>query len=152
MHTCARTPEEIPLCGSVHRRLLFFKTSGVGAGAGSSIFGFLTHSTRPEERAAIFAAIMACRQVGLVVGQFRRRAAVGRMRLLFESSLSVSTGPAFNLFLRLCDFKLGPFVVNKYTSPGVTVCRRSSDAVSERLAAIWLCSHFPCSDNNSEFE
>uniref|UniRef100_A0A671UQ54 Major facilitator superfamily domain containing 8-like 2 n=1 Tax=Sparus aurata TaxID=8175 RepID=A0A671UQ54_SPAAU len=72
--------------------------AGVGAGAGSSIFGFLTRSTRPEERAGIFAAIMAGRQAGLLVG------------------------PAFNLFLRLCDFKLGPFVVNKYTSPGIFMC------------------------------
>ncbi|XP_030016771.1 major facilitator superfamily domain-containing protein 8 [Sphaeramia orbicularis] len=72
--------------------------AGIGAGAGSSIFGFLTRSTRPDERAGIFAAIMACRQVGLLVG------------------------PAFNLFLRLCDFRLGPFVVNKYTSPGIFMC------------------------------
>uniref|UniRef100_UPI003AAE8517 major facilitator superfamily domain-containing protein 8 n=1 Tax=Centroberyx gerrardi TaxID=166262 RepID=UPI003AAE8517 len=72
--------------------------AGVGAGAGSSIFGFLTRSTRPDERAGVFAAIMACRQAGLLVG------------------------PAFNLFLRLCDFKLGPFVVNKYTSPGIFMC------------------------------
>ncbi|XP_060899654.1 major facilitator superfamily domain-containing protein 8 [Labrus mixtus] len=72
--------------------------AGIGAGAGSSIFGFLTRSTRPEERAGIFAAIMACRQAGLLVG------------------------PAFNLFLRLCDFELGPFVVNKYTSPGIFMC------------------------------
>ncbi|XP_037132592.1 major facilitator superfamily domain-containing protein 8-like isoform X2 [Syngnathus acus] len=72
--------------------------TGVGAGAGSSIFGFLTQCTRPEERAGIFAAIMACRQAGLLVG------------------------PAFNLFLRLCNFKLGPFVVNKFTSPGIFMC------------------------------
>ncbi|XP_056149717.1 major facilitator superfamily domain-containing protein 8 [Lampris incognitus] len=72
--------------------------AGIGAGAGSSIFGFLTRSTRPEERAGVFAAIMACRQVGLLIG------------------------PAFNLFLRLCDFKVGPFVVNKYTSPGIFMC------------------------------
>ncbi|CAG5896986.1 unnamed protein product [Menidia menidia] len=72
--------------------------AGIGAGAGSSIFGFLTRSTLPEERAGIFAAVMACRQAGLLVG------------------------PAFNLFLRLCDFKLGPFVVNKYTSPGIFMC------------------------------
>uniref|UniRef100_A0A8C5ETT8 Uncharacterized LOC114479419 n=1 Tax=Gouania willdenowi TaxID=441366 RepID=A0A8C5ETT8_GOUWI len=72
--------------------------AGVGAGAGSSIFGFLTRSTRPDERAGIFAAIMACRQVGLLIG------------------------PASNLFLRLCDFRLGPFVVNKYTSPGIFMC------------------------------
>ncbi|XP_028987495.1 major facilitator superfamily domain-containing protein 8 [Betta splendens] len=72
--------------------------AGVGAGAGSSIFGFLTRSTRPEERSGIFAAIMACRQAGLLLG------------------------PALNLFLRLCDFKLGPFAVNKYTSPGIFMC------------------------------
>uniref|UniRef100_A0A3B3BJG2 Major facilitator superfamily domain containing 8-like 2 n=1 Tax=Oryzias melastigma TaxID=30732 RepID=A0A3B3BJG2_ORYME len=72
--------------------------AGIGAGAGSSIFGFLTRSTLPEERAGIFAAVMACRQAGLLIG------------------------PAFNLFLRLCDFKLGPFVVNKYTSPGIFMC------------------------------
>ncbi|KAK9538931.1 hypothetical protein VZT92_004071 [Zoarces viviparus] len=72
--------------------------TGVGAGAGSSIFGFLTRSTKAEERAGVFAAVMACRQAGLLVG------------------------PAFNLFLRLCDFKLGPFVVNKYTSPGIFMC------------------------------
>lgn len=57
----------------------FFPTSGVGAGAGSSIFGFLTRSTRPDERAAIFAAVMACRQVGLVVGQFHGRARLSRV-------------------------------------------------------------------------
>ncbi|KAM9789566.1 major facilitator superfamily domain-containing protein 8 [Neosynchiropus ocellatus] len=72
--------------------------AGIGAGAGSSIFGFLTRSTRPQERASIFAAIMAGRQVGLLIG------------------------PAFNLFLRLYDFKVGPFVVNKYTSPGLFMC------------------------------
>lgn len=45
--------------------------------------------------------------------------------LTFKVLLPVSPGPAFNLFLRLCDFKLGPFVVNKYTSPGVTASRQS---------------------------
>uniref|UniRef100_A0A8C1KVM9 Si:ch211-38m6.6 n=1 Tax=Cyprinus carpio TaxID=7962 RepID=A0A8C1KVM9_CYPCA len=58
--------------------------AGIGAGAGSSIFGFLTRTTLPDERARVFAAVMAC-------------------------------SPAFNIFLRLCDFKLGAFVVNKYT-------------------------------------
>lgn len=45
--------------------------------------------------------------------------------LIFKASPPVSPGPAFNLFLRLCDFKLGPFVVNKYTSPGVTTSTQS---------------------------
>ncbi|XP_034564914.1 uncharacterized protein mfsd8l1 [Notolabrus celidotus] len=72
--------------------------AGIGAGAGSSIFGFLTRSTSPEDRATVFAAVMACRQAGLLIG------------------------PAFNIFLRLCDFQLGPFVVNKFTSPGLFMC------------------------------
>ncbi|XP_076133820.1 major facilitator superfamily domain-containing protein 8-like [Alosa pseudoharengus] len=73
-------------------------TAGIGTGAGSSIFGFLTRSTAPEDRSTVFAAVMACRQAGLLIG------------------------PAFNLFLRLFDFQLGPFVVNKYTSPGLFMC------------------------------
>ncbi|KAK5907162.1 hypothetical protein CesoFtcFv8_005041 [Champsocephalus esox] len=72
--------------------------AGIGTGAGSAIFGLLTRSTAPEDRATAFAAVMACRQAGLLIG------------------------PAFNIFLRLCDFKLGPFVVNKYTAPGLFMC------------------------------
>lgn len=72
--------------------------AGLGTGAGSSIFGFLTRSTAPEDRATVFAAVMACRQAGLLIG------------------------PGFNIFLRLCDFHLGPFVVNKYTAPGLFMC------------------------------
>ncbi|XP_053360245.1 major facilitator superfamily domain-containing protein 8 [Clarias gariepinus] len=72
--------------------------AGVGAGAGSSLFGFLTRTTIPEERAGVFAAVMASRQAGLLIG------------------------PAFNIFLRLCDFHLGPFIVNKYTAPGLFMC------------------------------
>lgn len=72
--------------------------AGIGTGAGSSIFGFLTRSTLPEDRATVFAAVMACRQAGLLIG------------------------PAFNIFLRLCDFRIGPFEVNKYTAPGLFMC------------------------------
>ncbi|XP_054459175.1 major facilitator superfamily domain-containing protein 8 [Anoplopoma fimbria] len=72
--------------------------AGIGTGAGSSIFGFLTRSTSPEDRATAFAAVMACRQAGLLIG------------------------PAFNIFLRLCDFHLGSFVINKYTAPGLFMC------------------------------
>lgn len=72
--------------------------AGIGTGAGSSIFGFLTRSTLPEDRATVFAAVMACRQAGLLIG------------------------PAFNIFLRLCDFQIGPFVVNKFTAPGLFMC------------------------------
>lgn len=69
--------------------------AGIGTGAGSSIFGFLTRNTAPEDRSTVFAVVMACRQAGLLIG------------------------PAFNIFLRLCDFQVGPFTVNKYTSPGL---------------------------------
>ncbi|XP_077204367.1 major facilitator superfamily domain-containing protein 8-like isoform X2 [Paroedura picta] len=71
--------------------------AGVGTGAGASIFGYLTRSTTSQERATVFAAVMACRQVGLIIG------------------------PACNLFLCLFDFRLGPFMINKYTSPGFLV-------------------------------
>ncbi|KAF1385590.1 hypothetical protein PFLUV_G00109350 [Perca fluviatilis] len=72
--------------------------AGIGTGAGSSIFGVLTRSTAPKDRATVFASVMACRQAGLLIG------------------------PACNVFLRLCDFHLGPFVVNKYTAPGLFMC------------------------------
>ncbi|XP_034003770.1 uncharacterized protein mfsd8l1 [Trematomus bernacchii] len=72
--------------------------AGIGTGSGSSIFGLLTRITAPEDRATAFAAVMACRQAGLLIG------------------------PAFNIFLRLCDFQLGPFSVNKYTAPGLFMC------------------------------
>ncbi|XP_018612586.2 major facilitator superfamily domain-containing protein 8-like [Scleropages formosus] len=72
--------------------------AGIGTGAGSSIFGYLTRSTALEDRAIVFAAVMASRQAGLLIG------------------------PGLNIFLRLCDFQLGPFVVNKYTAPGLFMC------------------------------
>ncbi|XP_074860053.1 major facilitator superfamily domain-containing protein 8-like isoform X2 [Carettochelys insculpta] len=72
--------------------------AGVGTGVGASIFGYLTRTTTSQERATVFAAVMACRQVGLLIG------------------------PACNLFLRLCNFRLGPFEVNKFTSPGLFMC------------------------------
>uniref|UniRef100_A0A3B3CNZ3 Major facilitator superfamily (MFS) profile domain-containing protein n=1 Tax=Oryzias melastigma TaxID=30732 RepID=A0A3B3CNZ3_ORYME len=50
------------------------------------------------DRATVFAAVMACRQAGLLIG------------------------PAFNIFLRLCNFHLGSFAVNKYTAPGLFMC------------------------------
>lgn len=48
---------------------LFVLSAGIGTGAGSSIFGFLTRSTAPKDRATVFAAVMACRQAGLLIGQ-----------------------------------------------------------------------------------
>ncbi|CAN9500971.1 unnamed protein product [Ophioblennius macclurei] len=77
--------------------------SGIGAGVGSSIFGFLTRVTSSADRASVFAGVMACRQAGLLIG------------------------PGFNFFLRLCDFHLSSFVVNKYNAPGIFMC------------LVWMC-------------
>ncbi len=103
---------------------------GIGAGAGSSIFGFLTRTTLPDERARVFAAVMACRQAGLLIGELVLCIISAKstfFHLIFKQCAFLLPGPAFNIFLRLCDFKLGPFVVNKYTSPGVSL--------------LWLISH-----------
>lgn len=48
----------------------FVLVLGIGTGAGSSIFGFLTRSTAPEDRSTVFAAVMACRQAGLLIGGY----------------------------------------------------------------------------------
>ncbi|MEE6524986.1 hypothetical protein FKM82_024743, partial [Ascaphus truei] len=72
--------------------------SGVGSGAGASIFAYLTRCFSSKERVTVFAVVMACRQAGLLIG------------------------PACNLFLRYCNFRLGPFHVNKLTAPGIFMC------------------------------
>lgn len=48
---------------------LHISVVGVGTGAGASIFGYLTRSTTSQERATVFAVVMACRQVGLLIGK-----------------------------------------------------------------------------------
>ncbi|KAM4694787.1 major facilitator superfamily domain-containing protein 8-like [Discoglossus pictus] len=72
--------------------------AGVGAGAGASIFGYLTRLSSTEERVPVFAMAMACRQAGLLIG------------------------PAFNIFLRYSNFQLGPFHVDKFSAPGIFMC------------------------------
>ncbi|XP_075718030.1 major facilitator superfamily domain-containing protein 8-like isoform X2 [Rhinoderma darwinii] len=72
--------------------------AGVGAGAGASIFGYLTRCSSAKERVPVFAMAMACRQAGLLIG------------------------PAFNIFLRYCTFQIGPFHVDKFSAPGIFMC------------------------------
>uniref|UniRef100_A0A8C5N3M3 Major facilitator superfamily (MFS) profile domain-containing protein n=1 Tax=Leptobrachium leishanense TaxID=445787 RepID=A0A8C5N3M3_9ANUR len=72
--------------------------AGIGAGAGASIFGYLTHTSSSQDRVPVFAMAMACRQAGLLIG------------------------PAFNVFLRYCNFNLGPFHVDKFSAPGIFMC------------------------------
>ncbi|CAH2248490.1 major facilitator superfamily domain-containing 8-like [Pelobates cultripes] len=72
--------------------------AGIGAGAGASIFGYLTRTSSSQDRVTVFAMAMSCRQVGLLIG------------------------PAFNVFLRYCNFNIGPFHVNKFSAPGIFMC------------------------------
>ncbi|XP_018432027.1 PREDICTED: major facilitator superfamily domain-containing protein 8-like [Nanorana parkeri] len=72
--------------------------AGIGAGAGASIFGYLTQHSSSKDRIPVFAMAMACRQAGLLIG------------------------PAFNIFLRYCTFPLGPFHVDKFSAPGIFMC------------------------------
>ncbi|XP_044148229.1 major facilitator superfamily domain-containing protein 8-like isoform X2 [Bufo gargarizans] len=72
--------------------------AGVGAGAGASIFGYLTRCSSSRDRIPVFAMAMACRQAGLLIG------------------------PAFNVFLRYCTFQIGPFHVDKFSAPGIFMC------------------------------
>ncbi|XP_073531454.1 major facilitator superfamily domain-containing protein 8-like [Phyllobates terribilis] len=72
--------------------------AGVGAGAGASIFGYLTRCSSSKDRVPVFAMAMACRQAGLLIG------------------------PAFNVFLRYCTFHIGPFHVDKFSAPGIFMC------------------------------
>ena len=38
----------------------------------------------------------------------------------YKNALCIFVGPGLNLFLRLADFDLGPFYIDKYTVPGVS--------------------------------
>jgi ceroid-lipofuscinosis MFS transporter 7 len=68
--------------------------TGIGAGAGASIFGYLAQTSSKKDRTAFFSLFMAARQVGMVFG------------------------PGMNFFLRYSNFYIGPFIVDKYTAPG----------------------------------
>lgn len=68
---------------------------GIGAGAAAAIFGEISRTTTQKERTAAFTVVIAISEIGLIIG------------------------PALNLFLRHLNYEVGPFVLNKYTSPGV---------------------------------
>ena len=77
--------------------LLYFNhCTGIGISGGAVLFGELARTTSKKQRTSVFSLFMSTRQIGLVIG------------------------PAFNLFLRICDFKIGPFIVDKYTAPAVS--------------------------------
>ena len=43
--------------------------TGIGAGAGAAIFGYLAHTSTTKERTAFFSMFMAARQIGLILGE-----------------------------------------------------------------------------------
>ena len=82
-------------CLPIHACLI----KGVGVSAGSILFGEIARTSNNKQRTSAFAFFMATKQFGIVIG------------------------PAFNLFLRICKFKIGPFEVYKWTSPAVSFNR-----------------------------
>ena len=51
----------------MHKLLQYL--SGIGAGAGATIFGELALITKTEARTAVFSTFMGMRQIGLVFGK-----------------------------------------------------------------------------------
>ncbi|RUS78170.1 hypothetical protein EGW08_014058, partial [Elysia chlorotica] len=68
--------------------------SGLGAASEAIAVAEVSRYTSEQERTGIISNLIATRQVALLLG------------------------PALNLFLRLADFKVGPFSVTKYSAPG----------------------------------
>lgn len=69
--------------------------SGIGTGAGASIFAQLAWTSTEKERTAVFSIALALRQFGLFIG------------------------PGLNIFLEKIHFQVGPFPVNKFSAPGI---------------------------------
>ncbi|XP_072111402.1 major facilitator superfamily domain-containing protein 8 isoform X3 [Mobula birostris] len=77
------------------------------------ILGHLSDRSRRTKAIILFANLFE------IAGNFMYF--IGYSKWLLLGSRLVA-GPGFNLFLRLCNFSLGPFKVNKYTSPGLFMC------------------------------
>ncbi|TNN75571.1 Major facilitator superfamily domain-containing protein 8 [Liparis tanakae] len=87
-----------------------FSLSGLLTGP---LFGLWSDRTQTTKKIILFANVFE------MIGNFMYF--MGFSKWLLLSSRLVA-GPAFNIFLRLSDFHLGPFVVNKYTAPGLFMC------------------------------
>jgi len=68
--------------------------AGVGSAVGSLLYADVNRVTDAKSRTSVIAILMLCRQIGLFVG------------------------PAFNLFLSLFHFRIGPLLVDRFTAPG----------------------------------
>ncbi|CAF0984287.1 unnamed protein product [Brachionus calyciflorus] len=69
--------------------------AGIGLGVVSASFSDVIKNTREEDRSPILSRIMVGRQIGMIIG------------------------PAFNFLLLNLNFKIGPFVLDKLSAPGL---------------------------------
>ncbi|XP_046564519.1 major facilitator superfamily domain-containing protein 8-like [Haliotis rubra] len=76
--------------------------AGVGVGGEAVILAEIARFTTEQERTSVISKLIAVRQCGLLLG------------------------PGFNFFLTLVDFNIGPFKVDRFSSPGLL------------MALIWL--------------
>ncbi|KAM7159772.1 major facilitator superfamily domain-containing protein 8-like isoform 3-T3 [Macrochelys suwanniensis] len=93
-------------------------------GLGISAFSLTGLLTGPlfghwSDRSHRTKAVILFANVFEIVGNFMYFMGVSKWLLLGSRLVA---GPACNLFLRLCNFRLGPFEVNKFTSPGLFMC------------------------------
>ncbi|XP_043926563.1 uncharacterized protein LOC122801105 isoform X2 [Protopterus annectens] len=90
--------------------LAAFSFSGLLAGP---VFGQWSDKTLKTKPAILFGNLFE------IAGNFMYFVGISKWLLLASRLVA---GPAFNLFLRYCNFHIGPFVVNKYTAPGLFMC------------------------------
>ncbi|XP_054716153.1 uncharacterized protein LOC129225701 [Uloborus diversus] len=69
--------------------------AGIGSGGGAAVLADITRTTEEGERTSVLSTVIACRQLGLIIG------------------------PAFNIGLTHINFKFFSLPVDKYSSPGL---------------------------------
>nr|XP_039253182.1 uncharacterized protein LOC120330339 [Styela clava] len=69
--------------------------SGLGNGASSAYLGMIAKTTTTKQRTGVITLVVFMREIGVIIG------------------------PGFNLILNQINFKLGPFPVDQFTSPGL---------------------------------
>ena len=102
---------------------------GLGAGAGATLFGELARISTKKERTKVFSTFTMMRQVGLILGMYecscthsiRYTVCCISHPVCVLNQFSFLSGPAFNLFLRVLNVKIGPFTLDKFTAPGVSI-------------------------------
>nr|XP_039252377.1 uncharacterized protein LOC120329693 [Styela clava] len=69
--------------------------TGLGNGASSSYLGMVVRTTTTKQRTGVITLVVFMREIGVIIG------------------------PGFNLILSRINFKLGPFAVDQFSSPGL---------------------------------